>query len=148
MSIQYPVVVRKAICFVLILSLFFSCAAPMHGRRGENEKGINQTVVQKDRLEVVVTEEEIRKEMQFGVKEKAGSIIMGSMFGFLIGGRIAVGLTGTQADFSTICPAFIGGCIGLPFGAICNYFIVRSLERKNARENIVERKRKGEEKEN
>jgi len=148
MSIQCHVVVRKGICFVLILSLFFSCAAPMHGRRGEEkETDKNLPSAQGDSLHVVVSEEDIQKEMQFGFKEKAAALIIGSMVGLILGARVAFGATGSRGDVGSVYAFFIGGGVGLPIGATCNYHIIKSLAREHARERIVRGKRTEEEKE-
>jgi len=124
--------------------LFFSCASPRGGQIIQEEEISKEDSIaqQSDSLQVSITEEEIKKEMKFGVKEKTAAIVIGSYFGFILGLYIGGSTVGEGPE--VIVPALIGGSIGLPVGAVANYFIVKSIAKRSAKKKALEKKQREE----
>ena len=94
----------------------------------------------------VISDEEIKKVMQFGVKEKVASIVMGTLWGGVIGCAIGGIVTsrkhsseGEIGDFSGLV---YGGAAGSIIGPIANYAIIYHLAKKDAKKRIIESRKR------
>ena len=89
---------------------------------------------------VTINEEDIRREMQFGAKEKITSIVAGALFGFIIGGGMGA-LIFDGEGIGAVGAVLFGGTIGLLVGPPVNYLIIRELARREAIKRLKERRR-------
>jgi ABC-type Fe3+-siderophore transport system permease subunit len=87
----------------------------------------------------VITEKEIEQAMHFGAKEKISSIVVGGLFGALIGGFTASLFQRDQWGYGNIKLALYGVSIGSLFGSIANYTIIKHLAKKSAKKRLVEK---------
>ena len=86
----------------------------------------------------VITEKELEQAMHFGAKEKISSIVVGGLFGALIGGFTASLFQRDQWGYD-IKVALYSVPIGSLFGSVANYMIIKHLAKKSAKKRLVEK---------
>jgi hypothetical protein len=104
--------------------------------RSCNDRNI---IIKKGDSTYVITEKEIEKAMHFGAKEKISSIVVGGLFGALIGGFTASLFQRDEWGFGNIKLALYGVSIGSLFGSVANYAIIKHLAIKSAQKRLVEK---------
>ncbi len=84
---------------------------------------------------IIITDEEIKKAMKFGAKEKISSIVFGALLGAYICGSIGALVANNNDEIGY---ALVGMGAGFITGPFINYYIIKSLAKKEAREKILE----------
>ncbi len=169
MFIKLSMNIKTAICFLLVLCLFFYCATPRGGQmvqeRNTDEDISEQksdslrvsitefentmTVQQNDSIQTFITDEEIKKEMKWGPQENIGSYLVGVIFGFIIGASIgasanAVITKPAEDEALAILPGLvIGSFTGSVAGSIISHKLIYNKEKKEAEKRLLKKQKYG-----
>ena len=131
---------QKPSCLILCLAILTGCATTQN--KSANKVSSEEYCSHQDSLGI--TDEELEKAMQFGIKEKTSSIIMGGFLGIWIFGGTGALISGSD-QYAKLAGAFYGGIVGLVVGPIFNYSIIRKLAKEDARKRLLQEKKKNEE---
>jgi hypothetical protein len=101
----------------------------------------NLSIQTQDSL-ILITDEEIRKEMQFNTREKIGACVVGGFLGFPTGVIILLNCYSYPHKIEgpgAVPIAITGGCLGVIIGAKIVYEIVEHSEKKAAKQRLIKK---------
>ncbi|MBN2030382.1 hypothetical protein JW824_09075 [bacterium] len=139
--------IRDIICFLLILCLFSHCAAPgskQNIRRWEEIES-NDSIQESDSLQIFITNEDIKREMKWRIKEHIGSYLVGLVFGTVVGMCLGAGATyviakpgtGGGEGLAYLPGIVIGGLSGSIAGSLISHKVIYDIEKKGAQKRLL-----------